>query len=473
MRSRTIISGLYTLAGLLIFCHIELFSAIINVPADYPSIQAAINASAAGDTIVVSPGIYYENLNFRGRNIVLTSLFYMDQDTSYISSTVINGSAPSDPDTASCVIFCSGEDSTAVLQGFTLTGGSGTIWTDIHGAGNYREGGGILIELSSPTVRHNVITNNSATSTAGVTSAGGGGIRIGDGNPYIENNVISYNQGRYGAGIVLNYTGCTIRNNLIMNNSGGQEFYGGSGIWIYNNLPAKSKTIENNTIAHNSALVSGGTGGILVWSSINVNIRNNIVYGNNSVTGIQIKAVSATPQVNYCDVGGGYATGTGNIDLDPVFAEEGYFLKDVSPCIDAGDPEVAYNDPEDPGSPGNAMFPSKGAVLNDMGAYGGPGATVLPGILLATGLANSDLPENQFHFSPNPFSTYTVLQFPGTGTPATVDIIIADINGKTVKIYRNYNPGTQILTDDIAPGVYFFRISTGDKAIGKGKVIIE
>ncbi len=52
----------------------------------------------------------------------------------------------------------------------------------------------------------------------------------GDANPLIQNNLIAYNQGRYGGGIVLNYSGATIRNNIIDHNSGGED-YGGGGIW--------------------------------------------------------------------------------------------------------------------------------------------------------------------------------------------------------------------------------------------------
>jgi len=60
------------------------------------------------------------------------------------------------------------------------------------------------------------------------------GIRCGDGNPRIRHNIIDLNGGRYGAGIVLNFSGAVIENNVIGNNSGGQDF-GGSGIWSYGN----------------------------------------------------------------------------------------------------------------------------------------------------------------------------------------------------------------------------------------------
>ena len=150
----------------------SLHSRIINVPAEFTSIQSAIEVSAARDTVLVAPGIYYENINFRSKNIVVTSIFYLSGNSSIINFTVINGSKPSSSDTGSCVIFSGGEDSTAVIQGFTITGGSGTKWSDEHGAGMFREGGGILVQSSSPVIQNNVIVSNSVTDTLNIISAG-------------------------------------------------------------------------------------------------------------------------------------------------------------------------------------------------------------------------------------------------------------------------------------------------------------
>ena len=57
---------------------------IINVPADYDTIQHAIDASSDGDTVLVQPGTYYENIDFDGHNTHLASLFLTTGDTSYM-----------------------------------------------------------------------------------------------------------------------------------------------------------------------------------------------------------------------------------------------------------------------------------------------------------------------------------------------------------------------------------------------------
>jgi len=440
---------------------------VLNVPVSFSTIQSAINASSNGDTIAVSPGTYFENINFRGKNILLTSLYYIASDTSYIVSTVINGGIPVNPDSASCVIFNSGEDSTAILQGFTITGGNGTKWLDIHGAGTYREGGGILIELSSPTIKHNIITNNFATNITGVISAGGGGIRIGDGNPEINSNVISFNQGRYGAGIVLNYTGCKIRNNIIYSNTGGQDYNGGSGIWIFNNLTITPKVIKNNTIIDNNSSLVTGTGGVSIWSATNVFLSNNIIWEN--VPALQIKTISSNPQITYCDVEGGY-TGTGNINQDPLFTEQNYFLSDSSSCIDAGDTATIYNDIEDPGNPGYALFPSKGLLRNDMGAYGGPYASLFPSFIPTTSI-NEINNENIISTFPNPFSFETTIKTNYNFKNTVLKLYnlfgqetkeINNISGHEVKIQR----------ESLPTGVYFLNLIQDNRIIAKTKLII-
>jgi len=175
---------------------------VVNIPQDYPTIQAGIGAVSNGDTVLVSPGTYVENINFLGKNIVVTSMFGVIGDFTFIDSTIIDGSNPSHSDTGSVVLIVSGEDSSPVLQGFTITGGTGTDWLDQDDGLTYNEGGGILSE-ASPTIQYNLIIANEANrQSPGITSAGGGGIRAGFGGARIFNNIIASNSGKYGGGIV-------------------------------------------------------------------------------------------------------------------------------------------------------------------------------------------------------------------------------------------------------------------------------
>jgi hypothetical protein len=458
---------------------------IRNVPGTYTTIQSAINASVNGDTVLVEPGTYFENINFRGKKIVVTSRFYINGNISYLQTTIINGSTPVNPDSASCVRFHNGEDSTTVLQGFTITGGTGTKWLDEHGAGVYREGGGILIAKCSPIIKNNIIKNNEAINITGISGAGGGGLRIGDGNPKIFNNIVMYNKGLYGAGIVLNYTGVTIKNNLICYNSQSSTYQAGAGIWADNVLSGKPRVIENNTIIHNSS--TNGTAGVLSAYSSNLILRNNIIWGNTSPGGSQILLYSGgTVTVSYCDVQNGY-TGTGNINIYPQFADTNFILANGSPCIDAGDSSAVYNDLADTANPGNAKFPSKGGLKNDMGAYGGPGCSLLAEIsIIGLKNINSNIPDGYklFQNSPNPFNPTTNIKFsiPVNGkweTEKNLTVLkVYDILGKEIKTLVNekLNTGDYEVTFDgsgLASGIYFYKLISGNFTDKKMMILVK
>lgn len=433
-------------------------SAIMHiVPLNTATIQAAIDISANGDTVLVLPGTWYENINFRGKNIVLTSRYFFTLDTADICQTILNGSQPVFPDTASCVIFNSGEDSTAVIQGFTITGGAGTRWLDVHGAGTYREGGGIITEFSSPVIRYNRIVNNQVFNVAGVNSTGGGGIRCGDGHPFIYGNLIAYNGGSYGGGVVFNYCpGAVLKNNIIAHNTGGQ-LMGGGGIWASGTNASSVLYLENNTIAYNYVSATGpagGNGGALFSKAITIEARNNIIWGNKQSFGSTLRCVSGSVFIgSWLDVDS-LIPGIGNINTDPLFVDTIWFLLTaLSPCIDAGDSTLNVNDLVS--LPQTAMFPSMGTERNDMGTYGGPLTLLLP--VCSPGPSGMDELKTAEPISvyPNPVNG---LLFISSNTVNIQRLELYQANG-SFKINKHVKgTETSLSLKDMAPGIYFLKI---------------
>jgi hypothetical protein len=454
---------------------------IINVPGNYSTIQGAINASADGDTVLVESGTYFENINLRGKKIVLTSRYYLTNDPATIWATVINGSTPSQLDSGSCVIINNNEDSTTVLQGFTLTGGTGTKWQDEHGAGRFREGGGILIQYSSPVIQFNIIHNNQVIDMTGVESTGGGGMRVGDSYPRIYNNILMNNTGRYGAGLVLNYTGGEVKNNVICVNYGSNQFGAGSGIWL-NGSFTRPITVINNTVVNNSS--ANGTPGIYGFGGVQASFLNNIVWGNISPTNIQISGGNFS--VKYCDVQGGY-TGAGNLDTNPQFADSNYYLSSGSQCIDRGDSSAIYNDPEDPNNPGYAKLPAHGTIRNDMGAYGGPLAKILSNLLIGIKQPGLIVPGsfllNQNY--PNPFNPSTKIRFSipllngGLEEQGVfVRLVIYSILGKEIAtlVSEKLSPGTYEIQWDASnypSGIYFYTVISGEMKETRKMILLK
>jgi serine protease len=140
--------------------------ATIHVPGDQPTIQAGINAASNGDTVLVAPGTYVENINFNGKAITVTS-------SGGPTTTIIDGGQ-----VASVVTIASGEGPSSVLSGFTIRNGTTTF-------NSQYEGGGVYIRGSSPEIIGNVIVDN--------TGCVGIGIGITSGSPLIEANTISHN----------------------------------------------------------------------------------------------------------------------------------------------------------------------------------------------------------------------------------------------------------------------------------------
>ena len=207
----------------------------IHVPDDYPTIQAAINAAVDGDEIIVHPGTYLEQIDFLGRAIWLHSSDGPDLTTIDANET---GSV------VSCV---SGEGPATVLEGFTITGGTGTLFSAEPC------GGGMFITDSFPTVINCFFKDNSA-----VDGEGGGIYAFG---PYSSSG------------------GATIIDCLFTGNSA----YDGSGGGICNSHC--DTTITNCTFTDNSACEGEG-GGVCIAGVSKVGVTGCAFAGNTALYGV-------------------------------------------------------------------------------------------------------------------------------------------------------------------------------------------
>jgi len=233
------------------------------VPADYPTIQRGIDNAVDGDTVLVEDNLYVENISFRGKAIMVAGQFLIDRDSSHIENTIINGSMPLDPDSGSVVYFMSGEDTNSVLNGFTITGGTGTWHYNEH-VKSTCVGGGIVVGWSGAKIVNNIITENHIVAS-GEWTAYGGGVGLYPTENYhliLRNNRISHNSvtGRAGAGGGLdccNNGHTTIEGNRITDNYyEGDQNAGGGGLftWSTDLFPdIKDTKFISNIIKDNEA----------------------------------------------------------------------------------------------------------------------------------------------------------------------------------------------------------------------------
>jgi hypothetical protein len=351
-----------TLLSTLLLSSTALVAKTIDIPADYPTIQAGINAAESGDTVLVQPGLYMESVDFRGIPIVLTGT--APHDPEVVAATRIDGS---NTHYFGVVCFFHDEDQKTVLTGLTIQNGKGAIYSCAagsiecdHGAsptidhciirgGFGLSSGGIYLDESNAVISHCVIQNNHSR-------GGGGGIAIYDGAPRITHCVIRDNRARFGGGIYSSGSNAEIRNCVITANEGKS----GGGVYKERAGADALLSVYNCTIVDN--MLTSGEGGGVCGPMI---IGNSIIWGN------QDQQIIEGAQVHYSDIESGYS-GVGNIDADPLF----FALRDYdyipgvgSPCIDAGDPAV-----NDGISGWHPLWPAwyPDGERSDMGAYGGP-----------------------------------------------------------------------------------------------------
>jgi len=211
---------------------------VIHVPADYPTIQEAIDEAAeAGDEIIVAPETYNEAIDFLGKAIWLHS-------SEGPQVTIIDGEGLH-TSVVSCV---SGETATTTLEGFTITNG------------NAEYGGGMHNFDSSPTVTNCIFDSNMAGSIE--FSFGGGGMYNDYSSPTVTNCTFTSNHAVNSGGGMCNYesdptvTNCTFIGNVAEN---------GGGMYMISEF-GQHATITECTFIANSADDCGGGMNSFFWS---------------------------------------------------------------------------------------------------------------------------------------------------------------------------------------------------------------
>jgi hypothetical protein len=371
-------------------------------PADFNTIQAAIDDANDGDVVLVAPGTYTgdgnRDIDFNGKAITVKS--EEGPETSIIEC---QGSRD---EFHRGFYFHSGEDANSVVQGFTIANGyarggrggglycstaSPRIVDCIITGNTARDGGGIACFDSNSVIVGCIIYNNLASiwpsSWFSQTDGDGGGIAIrGDRNgntPILANCLIVGNRAsRYGGGISCAgnpvFTNCTICGNRTGTYGRGGGIAPGAGDW-------NRGTLLNCIVWANAAWVGEQighmTGGILgemrleILSCALENSPNAIDDPMHRIEGewisrdplfVQLgswepyEPNSAPPGlIDYLWIQGDYhlKSQAGRWD-----SESQSWVKDdvTSPCIDAGDPMSPI---------GHEVFPN-GGIIN-IGAYGG------------------------------------------------------------------------------------------------------
>jgi hypothetical protein len=198
---------------------------VINIPSEYKTIKAGIELVQPGDTVFVSPGIFYERIKLRPGIILLGS---------GADLTIIDGSKKGD------IVIGANQ---AEISRFTIQN-SGEMYCAIKCIGSsplirknriIHNGEGIVcIEGAKPIIEFNIITHSDDGSDFGTTA-----IKCDNSSPKIINNTICKNLARYA--VFCDSASPIIKNNIISDNWG--------GIGCFNNTIA---IINYNNIWHNS-----------------------------------------------------------------------------------------------------------------------------------------------------------------------------------------------------------------------------
>jgi len=330
----------------------------LHVPSPYGSIQQAISAASDGDEIVVGPGTYNESINFSGKDIRIRS-------SSGAASTIIDASGLD----ASAVIAIDGESDDALLEGFTITGGTGD--SSVYGM---PLGGGMIMFGTSVNVRDCIFEDNIANMGGGLAVIGGAATI--EGCTFRRNTANGFSSfGTGGGGMALHHSygrvmNCSFEGNFASLDGGGMVVLSGDPVltnstFIGNAAAAfggamqigmNDMSIINCTFSGNDAL-SGDA--VRTWSNgtpFNISVINCIIWGHEENSVLALAGAEATVRNSVVEFGWD-GDGVMNVTSDPLFnrapsagADDAWGTADddygdlcpqgMSVAIDAGDTDA-------------------------------------------------------------------------------------------------------------------------------------
>ena len=330
----------------------------LNGGGDYLTIQEGINASSDGDTVLVASGVYYENIDFLGKGIVVTSIDGPE-------NSIINGQNWM---IDAVVCMASTENDSTAISGFSIQSGVYGIY--------------LISVAGAPLITDNIITNNESAITSVninysmsprivnnkiIGNSGGYTINSYWSNPLISNNLISNNMTPF---TIIEFfymfdekvssfrkrgksrvsKNAYLINNVIIDNEYndaisvvatgfGRQVYCANNLIIRNGGDGISLNCNGGIFCSNNTIVENGGSGIQ-YSGSDLFIKNNLVC-NNGEYGIygtddhDHNNVWNNTLGNYL----GGEPGPGDISEDPLFKDpyvDDFHLMSDSPCIDAG-----------------------------------------------------------------------------------------------------------------------------------------
>ncbi len=329
--------------------------------------------------------------------------------------------------------------------------------------------GGLFFSYSNPILNDVIIKENTSN------EIGGGIYCFGESNLILKDAVIKDNNSLSGGGIYCDFGAEMSLVNVVI--AGNTAVYSGGAITCFNQC---NMSLTNVTISRDT--VSVGAGGVIYCDfESNMNFMNSILW-DNTPNYISISC-GAVVTFAFSDIQGGWQ-GEGNIDADPLFADDYFHLSEGSPCIDAGNPDTVYNDHEDPENPGYALYPAMGTIRNDMGAYGGSGYYEPPVAVDEQIITNkSNIQLNNY---PNPFHTTTTISFLlHRRDTEYAEIKIYNIKGQLVKQFKRQPPicsgvkgkNIEVVWDGkddnghcLVSGIYLVRLKT-EKNVNVKKIV--